>query len=198
MKKTLVVSLAMLLLLAASSLCLAESVKTEKAQKKKTVQLPTTKKPVIAPALRIPQEKVYPAAPPAASPKLLAAEKAAEPKELKVGATIYFRWQKYLQNGGSAVNNFDLDRAYIDFRKEMDKGATGRLTLDISRIPGASKQNLFDYIKYAYVEMPLGMTNLKLGLQQTVWIDWADKLLNLRWIAKSLIDNEGVMSSADF
>jgi hypothetical protein len=31
-----------------------------------------------------------------------------------------------------------------------------------------------------------------------MWIDWADKQLGLRFIAKSLLDNESVMSSADF
>jgi len=35
-------------------------------------------------------------------------------------------------------------------------------------------------------------------LQQTVWIDWVDKMLDLRYIAKSLVDDNGVMSSSDF
>lgn len=126
----------------------------------------------------------------------------------KLGGVVFFQWQKPVQNVGTAVSNYDVTRAYVDIKKELDRGAQARLTLDISRITGAAKQNLFEYLKYAYVDLPLEVPNyfklipnrlnIKLGLQQTVWIDWADKALNLRYIAKSLVDNEGVMSSADF
>ncbi|MFH1387521.1 MAG: hypothetical protein ABIH50_07640 [bacterium] len=128
--------------------------------------------------------------------------------DAKIGGVVFFRWQKYTQNGTATTpNNFDVDRAYIDIKKKLDWGASSRVTLDISRINGAAKQTLFDYLKYAYVEMPLNVSGLqvvpwemtaKAGLQHTVWIDWADKALGLRWIAKSLLDNEGVMSSSDF
>jgi hypothetical protein len=62
-------------------------------------------------------------------------------------------------------------------------------------------------LKYAYVDLPLDVSAVqvipfsltaKIGLQHTVWIDWADKILDLRYVAKSLVDNEGIMSSADF
>ncbi|MFA5113355.1 MAG: hypothetical protein WC529_03545 [Candidatus Margulisiibacteriota bacterium] len=131
----------------------------------------------------------------------------ADNKDAKVGGVIFFRWQKYTQNAGTNVNNFDVDRAYIDIKKKLDWGAASRVTLDVARITGAARQNLFDYLKYAYVEMPLNVSafqivpwemTAKVGLQHTVWIDWADKALNLRYIAKSLVDNEGVMSSSDF
>ncbi|MBI5400478.1 hypothetical protein HZB07_07765 [Candidatus Saganbacteria bacterium] len=132
----------------------------------------------------------------------------ADNSDVKVGSTIFFRWQNYNLGGSfTKVSNFDIDRAYLDFKKKIDGNANARVTLDVSRISGAAKQNLFDYLKYAYVEMPVNVSqaqfipfNLtaKLGLQHTVWIDWADKVLGLRFIAKSLLDNEGVMSSSDF
>lgn len=127
--------------------------------------------------------------------------------DAKIGGVIFFRWQKYTQNGGANVNNFDFDRVYLDFKKKLDWDAAVRVTLDVARLDTSKldtskkSQNLFDYLKYAYVDMPVpSLSNLsaRLGLQQTVWIDWADKILNLRFIAKSLIDNEGVMASADF
>lgn len=128
--------------------------------------------------------------------------------DAKIGALIFFRWQKYTQNGGSHPNNFDVDRAYIDIKKKLDRGASARMTLDVARITGSARQNLFDYLKYAYVELPVSVPAFlqpvpysltgKVGLQHTVWIDWADKMLGLRYIAKSLMDNEGVMSSSDF
>lgn len=128
--------------------------------------------------------------------------------DAKVGATIFFRWQKYLQNGTAATpNNFDIDRAYLDFKKPLSGGASARVTLDVARITGAARQNLFDYLKYAYVELPLDVSSAqvvpweltaKLGLQHTVWIDWVDKIMDIRFIAKNMFDNEGIMSSSDF
>jgi hypothetical protein len=127
--------------------------------------------------------------------------------DAKVGATIFYRWQKYLANGGTHVNNFDIDRAYLDFKKKVADGASARVTLDVKRTADTKNQNLFDYLKYAYVELPFNVSALqvlpwsltgKVGLQHTVWIDWADKIMDIRYIAKSLVDNEGVMSSSDF
>jgi len=128
--------------------------------------------------------------------------------DAKVGGAIFFRWQNHTQNGGTSVNNFDVDRAYLDFKKKLAGGANARITLDVARQVAPNTQQLFDYLKYAYVEIPVGIPsslqivpfelNAKIGLQHTVWIDWADKILNLRYIAKTIIDNEGVMSSADF
>jgi hypothetical protein len=144
--------------------------------------------------------------------------------DAKVGGQLFFRWQKYTRNGSATnYNNFDVDRAYLDFKKKLNWGANVRVTLDVARLStsttvakgsagetvtaNSSTQQLFDYLKYAYVEMPLNVSaaqfvpwelTAKIGLQHTVWIDWADKMLNLRFIAKSLLDNEGVMSSADF
>ncbi|MDD5594178.1 MAG: hypothetical protein PHG97_05520 [Candidatus Margulisbacteria bacterium] len=148
----------------------------------------------------------------------------ADNSDAKVGGAIFFQWSKYTQNGTATTPNaFDVTRAYLDFKKKLDWGANVRVTLDVARLAtattvtkgaagetvtaNASTQQLFDYLKYAYAEMPLNISALqlvpweltaKVGLQHTVWIDWADKILNLRYIAKSLLDNEGVMSSADF
>lgn len=149
--------------------------------------------------------------------------------DAKVSSVVFFQWQKYTQNAGSSnYNNFDVTRAYLDFKKKLDGDASARVTLDVKRLdtsaatkngsgavtdvggtdPNKKTQNLFDYLKYAYLEKPVPIPaalqpvpfnlNARLGLQHTAWIDWADKVLNLRFIAKTLLDNEGVMSSSDF
>lgn len=138
--------------------------------------------------------------------------------DAKVGSVIFFQWQKYTQNAGASnYNNFDVTRAYLDFKKKLDGGASARVTLDVRRLdttvvggtdPNKKTQNLFDYLKYAYIEKPVPVPAMlqpipytltaKIGLQHTAWIDWADKILNARFIAKTLLDNEGVMSSSDF
>lgn len=138
--------------------------------------------------------------------------------DAKVSSVVFFQWQKYTQNAGASnYNNFDVTRAYLDFKKKLDGGASARVTLDVRRLdttavggtdPNKKTQNLFDYLKYAYIEKPVPVPAMlqpipytltaKIGLQHTAWIDWADKMLNARFIAKTLLDNEGVMSSSDF
>lgn len=161
-------------------------------------------KSAIPSALSIPRAPLLSPVAPQAENKIkeLTTKRPAVDSNFKVGGQIFFRWQKYLLNG-TVPNNFDIDRAYFEVFKKLDRGAMARVTLDAARIQGASRQNLFDYLKYAYFEMPLNRStdmlnvNAKLGMQQTIWIDWVDKILGLRWIAKSLADNENVMSSSD-
>ncbi|MFA4857773.1 MAG: hypothetical protein WC901_04945 [Candidatus Margulisiibacteriota bacterium] len=135
-------------------------------------------------------------------------QKVADNRDAKIGGQVFFRWQKYTENGETTANNFDVERAYIDVKKKLGSGASARITLDVARLNNDTRKNLFDYLKYAYVDIPINLSASlqpipydligKIGLQHTVWIDWDDKVMGLRWIAKSLVDNEGVMSSADF
>ncbi|MFA5035410.1 MAG: hypothetical protein WC500_06500, partial [Candidatus Margulisiibacteriota bacterium] len=85
--------------------------------------------------------------------------------DAKVGSVVFFQWQKYTQNAGASnYNNFDVTRAYLDFKKKLDGGASARVTLDVRRLdttavggtdPNKKTQNLFDYLKYAYIEKPV-------------------------------------------
>ncbi len=126
-----------------------------------------------------------------------------ENQPVQVGGLIYFRYQKYLQNG-TVPSNFDVDRVYLDFKKIIDRRSAVRVTFDVGRLdasidPNKKSQQLFDFLKYAYAELAVNSSAaLKIGLQQTAWIDWEDKVLGLRYIAKTILDNEGIMPSADF
>jgi hypothetical protein len=132
----------------------------------------------------------------------------ADNSDAKVGGVIFFRWAKPASN--TQFNNFDIDRAYVDIRKKLAGGSAMRVTLDVARLTTAmdtakANQHLFDYLKYAYVDVPISLpkqsqiipfnATAKLGLQHTVWIDWMDKIMDIRFIAKSLVDNKGLMSS---
>jgi len=134
---------------------------------------------------------------------------AAENSNVQISGEIRFAWIKGLENV-SIPNNFDISRAYITARKKLAGGAMARVTLDVSRISPSTNnpQTLFDYIKYAYVDIPVNIPaalqvipfsmTAKLGLQHNMWIDWADKTWDNAWIMKQFDDNESVMSSADF
>lgn len=133
--------------------------------------------------------------------------------DAKVGGTIRAQWTKGLDNNTSVpYNSFDVTRAYLDFRKKIGAGASARITLDVDRISaaGSSRQNLFDYIKYAYVDLPVDIPSsmqvipfsltAKFGLQHTCWIDWSGKIWRFENIRSTFADahKNSITSSADF
>lgn len=129
--------------------------------------------------------------------------------DAKVGGTIFFQWSRITQNNTKLTPNaFDITRAYLNFTKKLDGGSSMRITLDVKRVSDDVKnQNLFDYLKYAYFETPLTVSalqvvpfnmNAKVGLQQNAWIDWDEGIMGMRYIMKSFLDDEGLMSSSDF
>lgn len=118
-------------------------------------------------------------------------------KEPKVSGVIYFSWDKPVEHSSSGFNKFGIHRIYLNFKQKLDAGASMRVTLD------AGSSTL---LKYAYFELPLLNASpefpmdlmAKIGLQHTPWIDWVQGFWGNRYIAKVLLDNEGVASSADF
>ncbi|MFA5103631.1 MAG: hypothetical protein WC527_00400 [Candidatus Margulisiibacteriota bacterium] len=131
--------------------------------------------------------------------------------DAKIGGVIRFDWTKGLNNNTSVpYNKFDISRAYLDFKKKLGAGASVRVTLDVARISGASAQNLFDYLKYAYVDLPVDIPSsmqaipfsltAKVGLQQTCWIDWSGKIWRFENILKAYsdINKNSIGSSSDF
>jgi len=136
--------------------------------------------------------------------------------DVKVSGELRFAWQKGMQNV-NIKDNFDVTRAYLTFKKKLSGDANVRITLDVSRLTAASTggvtttvspQRLFDFLKYAYVELPLlqpSSTQIipisvtgKIGLQHNMWIDWVEHIWNNADVMKVFADNEGVMSSSDF
>ena len=125
----------------------------------------------------------------------------------KLTGEVYFGWSKGLQNS-SVLNGFDVQRVYLTYKQKLDKGAALRVTLDVGRLStvfdtSKKSQNLYSFLKYAYLELPMNpLAELSLTgrfcLQQTVWIDFVNKIWSHNYIAKAFVDNEGVMSSADF
>jgi hypothetical protein len=129
--------------------------------------------------------------------------------DAKIGGVIFSQWSRITQNNTKATPNaFDITRAYLNFTKKLDGGSSMRVTLDVKRVSDDVKnQNLFDYLKYAYFETPLNVSSLqavpfnmnaKFGLQQNAWIDWDEGTMGMRYVMKSFLDDEGLMSSSDF
>ncbi|MFA5929236.1 MAG: hypothetical protein WC838_08065 [Candidatus Margulisiibacteriota bacterium] len=126
--------------------------------------------------------------------------------DAKVSGEFRFTYQNPQRNS-TAYNGFDVSRGYITLKKKLAADGTSfRMTLDVGRVSAtAGSAQLYDYLKYAYLDLPLGVpagipltATAKLGLQHNMWIDWADKVWDNAYIMKQFADNEGIMSSADF
>jgi len=146
--------------------------------------------------------------------------------DVKVSGELRIAYTKNVENT-TTKNNFDVTRAYLTFKKKLGWDAAVRVTLDVARLAATSAFTgtstpkptgtvsttmstsvLSDYIKYAYVDLPVNIPASlqvipvtltgKIGLQHNMWIDWADKIWENAYIMKQFDDNEGIMSSADF
>ncbi len=100
---------------------------------------------------------------------------------------------------GAHANNFDVDRAYINFKGTMSHGISTRITTDID--PGRPNTNqLLLRLKYAYVAwQPDGSAlTWKLGEIQTPLIEWIETLWGFRMQGSVALDRTRYLSSSDF
>lgn len=108
-------------------------------------------------------------------------------------------------NGGSSVNRFDLERAYLTFKMPAGNRASARVTTDIKQGQSASGayQGWFVRLKYAYLQYDYvqptasGFSALaRVGMLHTVLIDHEESVWP-RWVSKTATDRVGFFSSAD-
>jgi hypothetical protein len=199
---------------------------TVKKRKGKKIAAPVSKAPVVVKPAEVAPQVAAPSANPApeesiadlkddmnkgfASLKSQIETVKSDNSDAKIGGVIFSQWSRLTQNPANKVyyNAFDITRAYLNITKKLDGGSSMRVTLDVKRVSDDVKnQNLFDYLKYAYFETPLNVSalqavpfsmNAKVGLQQNAWIDWDEGIMGMRYIMKSFLDDEGLMSSSDF
>ena len=98
-------------------------------------------------------------------------------------------------DGDPRPNGFEVDRVYLDFRQKIDDTFSVRATTDVGR-EDSGKLGL--YLKYAYMQVKLtDDIKLRIGSAQNAQVGFSDRFWGGRWLAKSFIDQEGLVSSAD-
>jgi hypothetical protein len=98
-------------------------------------------------------------------------------------------------DGDPRPNEFEIDRAYLNFRAKMDETFSARITTDISRTTG---EGLEVMLKYAYLQVSLEEDiKLRFGSAGTPLIGFTENFWGHRWAAKSFADSVGVLDSAD-
>ena len=104
------------------------------------------------------------------------------------------------------VNSFDVTRAYINVTGSLSHWFSFRVTPDITRETGAGRSlsgSQTFRVKYAYGQVnfddfaPKGSW-LRLGLQQTPWIDFAEGVYRYRFQGPIFPDREGFLTSSDY
>jgi hypothetical protein len=131
---------------------------------------------------------------------------------LRVGATIFADYTvqqkpKTRDADGNEVtlNAFNVGRAYINVTGNLSHRLAFRITPDIARESGTGSSLSGSYtfrLKYAYAQFNLDdwMNRgswVRLGMQQTPWVDFMESVYRYRFQGTIFEDREGFLSSSD-
>jgi hypothetical protein len=131
---------------------------------------------------------------------------------IKVGATIFadytFQQQpKITDADGNTVslNQFQVGRSYINVTGNISHSIAFRITPDVTRETGVGSSLNGSYtfrLKYAFAQWNLDdyMTKgswVRLGLQQTPFVDYAEGVYRYRFQGTVFAEREGFLSSSD-
>jgi hypothetical protein len=133
--------------------------------------------------------------------------------KINVGITLFANYSYQdtptVTDGNKVVihsNSFDVNRAYVNVTGNFSHWFSFRITSDIARETGSgsslSGSQTFR-IKYGYGQVnfddfaPKGSW-LRLGLQQTPWIDYDEGIYRYRFQGPTFTDVEGFLTSSDY
>ena len=134
---------------------------------------------------------------------------------VKVGATLFTDYTvvdtpKIKDADGNEVtaNAFNVGRAYLNITGNISHLVSFRVTPDITRESGTGSSLSGSYtfrLKYAYAQINLddwmnaGRTGtwVRLGMQQTPWVDFLEGIYRYRFQGTIFDEREGFLSSSD-
>jgi len=121
---------------------------------------------------------------------------------LKIGGVVYLDYS-FGQTGGAATseyNQFTLQRAYININKEITPWFKARITPDIY---SDATNGYLVRMKYAYADFltpdigPLTDNDIRVGLGQLPWLDFAESLNGYRMQSAMFQDKQKLGTSSD-
>jgi hypothetical protein len=135
-------------------------------------------------------------------------------QSIKVGAVLFYDYtvtqkpsSKDADGNTFTPSAFDVKRAYLNITGNVSRLIAFRITPDIARETGTGSSlngSLAFRIKYAYAQLNLDQwtgpwtnTFVRLGIQQTPFIDLQENLYRYRFQGPVFIEREGAVSSAD-
>ncbi len=142
--------------------------------------------------------------------------------ETSIKGTVYANWMMNLSKGMKNYNAFSIDRAYLGAESKLSDYTFLRITFDIRperfltsstrvvdsngdtvTVPSLSAYSGYPIIlKYAYAEWKIkpvaNYFKLRVGLQPTAYLNYAETYWMRRYIAKMITDQNGWISTSDF
>lgn len=137
---------------------------------------------------------------------------AADTPSIRVGAVLFTDWTiqispRTVDADGNAIrpNAFNVTRSYINLTGQLSPRLLFRLTPDIVRATdataSASNGSLVFRVKYAFAQFNLDQwmhgSFVRLGIQQTPWLDFDEHLYRYRFQGTMFAEREGYLTSAD-
>ena len=120
---------------------------------------------------------------------------------ITLGALAYVQYAAELKNR-SGFNAFDVTRGYINITGHLAKKVSFRLTPDLRRVTdGSLSGSLVFRLKYGFVEFHELTPGswLRVGLQQTPWLDFQESVNRYRVQGTMFAEREGIIpGSGDF
>jgi hypothetical protein len=127
-----------------------------------------------------------------------AAAQAAESEQsaTQVSGKMFIQWVKAMSNApvdqSEHENSFQLQRAYLSFKHQIDQVWSVNVTLDAGNDAGGSDTRYLVYVKNAYVQAKVGMgvadLTLQFGMVGTAAIGIIDKVSDYRWLNSNYLD----------
>lgn len=126
----------------------------------------------------------------------------ADEPTFKLGATIF---ADYTQQAAPVASAFNVSRAYLNVTGTLNKRISFRITPDVARELGGgsslSGSQQFR-LKYAYAQLSLDEwatkgSFLRLGMQQTPYLDFVDSVYRYRFQGTTFVEREGYLASSD-
>lgn len=142
----------------------------------------------------------------ASIPSIAHAEDKPKP-EVEAFGMIFAHYGMDLTEGNDNTNEFGIDRAYFGAKAKMTKELGAKITLDVDRMkPVETDAGAFTYdtkyrvfLKHAYLEWKDFAPGMKVraGMIDTPYVPFTEQFWEHRYVAKTLNDDAGNMSSAD-
>ncbi len=133
---------------------------------------------------------------------------------IRVGAVLFYDWTRTLaptttDAAGNTIslNSFNVTRTYINVTGNISHRLAFRITPDITRETGTGSTlngSLTFRLKYGYAQINLDdwtkawkQTFVRLGQQQTLYIDAQESVYRYRFQGTVFVERDGGLSSAD-
>jgi hypothetical protein len=131
---------------------------------------------------------------------------------VKIGGTLFMDYTYQDSPTGTDANgntyhasSFNITRGYVNITGQLHHLVSFRITPDITRdtdTTGALAGSLVVRLKYGFGQFNMDdwLTRgswIRLGLQQTVWIDYAEGIYRYRFQSPTEPDRDGLLTSSD-